>query len=1225
MALLVDLIVPPGLQETVTLIVDASSAPVPVNVEEDPTPELQVEILKSGEKVEDADVKLNCKDEVLKKYSVEFTPPSPAEYTVSLKYGESEVEGSPLTLNLSHPRSKDVLLTQPPTGKIRAGQSIDIVFDTFPGGRGELKATCNGEVTGEIPVLVSRKGITMEHKVTFLPPHEDVYSLQVSFGKHSVKGSPFKIDLIPVNPKKVVCSKPVVPKDGPIEMDVCTEGAGNAALKANCTGKACGVVSVDIDKLSKNNYHLKFEPPEKDVFTLSVLYGGKSVKNSPFVIDIASHPDKVRLGELHVPDCAGIEGDVWVEADCSEAGTNELKANCEGQNEEGSIPVSIEDCGEDKYRVKFTPRIPDIYTLTLFLGSDVIPGGTYDINLLPKSNSKMVKHIGTFIPDDPKEPIVFSFDASKGGEGEMRARVNGISLAGPVASKVELVDPETKEYRVTFISEGADTYDVDVYWSDETIPGSPIYVKIVDATQVLLSGPVDPELTCPITVDVDTKLAGPGVLSVACLGEKTGDIETEIIRDDSDNTQYTVSFRPVEADRYTLRVYLDDIEVKPSPVEVDLRAPEPVVELCDACAMESSYIEQDLLSPIEADADEEESTPTWLEMNVGDIMTMNIGSLEGDDTLTVTAVGESLGEVPVSITPEEDGAYTIIFDPTEPDTYTIDVKHGEEPVPGSPFIATYRERLVPRAQTPPEDIPTHPITKPYLIRYVPEAGVDNIVAYATHDDSCTRHVLTIRKKDGVKTLLAFKAEKVGVHIIHITRDGKEIQGAPFKLDIVLADPQACKVVSVPEVAYVGEEVNIVIDTSKAGTGDMHVIAAVPLGGGETVFSHKENQDGDFVIKFKPLVAGKHSLSVKWAGVPIPDTPISVVAHELTEEVVQARDAASRVSVHAPKGTFGTRLKHSEAAHLFIATEKAGQGGEITVKAKGPSNAKIDVVRLKTALYKCSVKPVVSGKYQLEILWNGFPISRQPYQFDFTAEKTYIINDLDLESEKFVIGTPSEYVVDCSYEEEGELKILADPSDCAQVDVSPVEGRDEVFKVRVVPKQQGNHEISIKFAGEHILRSPYHVQFETADKPEQDSESQDNTRLQRLSGLDFPLSLPADAAPEAVGAVPSVPAGDSSYQTTVTAFGPGLEGGVIGQEGNFTIKTSKAGDGKLEIAIHGARGTFQTKLRRHPDSERTLLARYDPTNIGQYTIDILWLDEHIEGSPFEVDVKAQETE
>ena len=1176
MAVLADITLPPELDKPVTLVIDASST--------EGDGELDVEVFKGDDKVENA-LKFDCKDAVLKKHNVVFTPPNPDEYRVVLRYAGTEIKGSPLNLNLSKPKAKKVILTQPPIGKIRAGQSLYLLFDTYPGGRGELTASCQGEMMEDIPVLVTREGITMVHKVTFLPPQEDEYSLSVFYSGKMLKGAPYKIDLIPVNPNKVQCSKPIIPEGkGPIEMYVSTEGAGNAPLKASCVGEKCGKVPVDIETVSKTNFHLKLEQPKRDKFSLSVLYGGKKVRGSPFIIDTASHPEAVKLGELQVPEEVGADQEVSIELDCSGAGPGDVTASCEGQNKGGPIEVTVDDCTSRKFVVRFTPKHPDVFVLTLSYDDQLIPGGNFDINLLPKKDAKLVKHLGTFIPDDRSEAVVLTFDAREAGKGELRARVNGAFLAGSLFSEARLTNETEKEYEVSFVPTSADTYNVDVYWSDVPIPASPVCVKVVYPSEVLVTEPIEPELASHIKAAVDTKFAGPGTLSVKTTGTETGVMDTEILQNEVDNTKYIVGFRPVVADLYTMNFYFDNIEVAQSPVVIDLqREPTPV--------------------------------PTELEMTIGRPITLNMTDMDGDYELTALASGKNHGEVPVSITQNEDGSSEVVFDPSEPDVYTIDVRYGRAHVPGSPFVITCRV-----AVPPP---PTHPITKPYLIQYVPEDNVREVTAYAIHDNTCSRVPLKVRKKKD-KTLLALDAEKIGLHYIHISHGGKEIRGSPFKLAIVPSDPPACRVVDVPEVSYVGEEVIVKVDSSKAGSGDMHVIASVPLGGGKTVFSHKETSLGEFDIKFTPIVPGRHILHVKWADEVIPESPIAVFVSEVTPQVEQNRDAASRVVVKN-RSIFEEVLSHLNKVTFQVLTAKAGQG-KLTVKAKGPGNANISIVKSGNGVYLCSVQPATSGRYHLNILWDQIPIHGHPYKLDFTAEKTYIIGDLDLEVEKLLINVPSEFRVDCS-QEQGELEILPDPANCAEINITPSRGKAREYAVEIVPRQVGNHEISIKFAGKHILRSPFHIQVESSERAANEGQEDTKLPLQRLSGLDFPLDL-TDSVLEAP---PTSSGGElegvttPSTDTKVSAFGPGLEGGVIGQEGNFTIKTDKAGHGKLDLSIHGARGTFQTSLRHHPDCERTLLARYDPTNIGQYTIDILWLDEHIEGSPFVVDIKAQETE
>ena len=86
---------------------------------------------------------------------------------------------------------------------------------------------------------------------------------------------------------------------------------------------------------------------------------------------------------------------------------------------------------------------------------------------------------------------------------------------------------------------------------------------------------------------------------------------------------------------------------------------------------------------------------------------------------------------------------------------------------------------------------------------------------------------------------------------------------------------------------------------------------------------------------------------------------------------------------------------------------------------------------------------------------------------------------------------------------------------------------------------------------------------------------------------------------------------------VRSYGPGLDNGFVGQEGNFTVETGDGGAGTLFVRVHGPKGAFKINMRRHPENERTILVRYDPNIAGVYTVDITWSETHIPGSPFSV--------
>ena len=92
---------------------------------------------------------------------------------------------------------------------------------------------------------------------------------------------------------------------------------------------------------------------------------------------------------------------------------------------------------------------------------------------------------------------------------------------------------------------------------------------------------------------------------------------------------------------------------------------------------------------------------------------------------------------------------------------------------------------------------------------------------------------------------------------------------------------------------------------------------------------------------------------------------------------------------------------------------------------------------------------------------------------------------------------------------------------------------------------------------------------------------------------------------------------------VKAHGPGLEGGIVGQSGNFTVETKEAGPGSLTVRVHGSKGTFTMNMNRDPSCDRTILVSYNPTAVGVYLVDIEWSGVHVPGSPYKVNIQKEE--
>lgn len=86
---------------------------------------------------------------------------------------------------------------------------------------------------------------------------------------------------------------------------------------------------------------------------------------------------------------------------------------------------------------------------------------------------------------------------------------------------------------------------------------------------------------------------------------------------------------------------------------------------------------------------------------------------------------------------------------------------------------------------------------------------------------------------------------------------------------------------------------------------------------------------------------------------------------------------------------------------------------------------------------------------------------------------------------------------------------------------------------------------------------------------------------------------------------------------VKAFGPGLEGGLVGNPAEFTIDTTGAGTGGLGLTVEGP---TEAKIECSDNGDGTCSVSYLPTEPGEYLVNILFENVHVPGSPFRADIQ-----
>lgn len=81
---------------------------------------------------------------------------------------------------------------------------------------------------------------------------------------------------------------------------------------------------------------------------------------------------------------------------------------------------------------------------------------------------------------------------------------------------------------------------------------------------------------------------------------------------------------------------------------------------------------------------------------------------------------------------------------------------------------------------------------------------------------------------------------------------------------------------------------------------------------------------------------------------------------------------------------------------------------------------------------------------------------------------------------------------------------------------------------------------------------------------------------------------------------------------IRAWGPGLEGGIVGKPAAFVVESVGTDVGVLGFAIEGP---SQAKIECEDKNDGSCDVRYWPTEAGEYAVHVTCDEEDIEHSPF----------
>jgi len=1181
-------------------------------------------------------------------YEVDYAPEVVGDHQVEVKMAGLHVQGSPFIVKAYDASCVVVTDIQPGT----IGKPVYFSIDASQAGAGNLEIIVS--VAGKnVPNYVQSEG-NAKFKVNFKPQEIAPHLLSVKFNNEPVPNSPFECRIIDSQQLAVSgAGVKMCPVGHPAPV-IITSSAGNCedcVIKVHSPGGEVLPLSVrgaglplSVTTSSKNKMEAEYVPVEVGAHHVHVVFDGQPVLGSPFTCNVY---DVGRVVVTGIDGTHNVGNAVTFTVDASQAGEGTLELVV--TTGKSSVRAEVAARSRGLYEVTFVPQEPIPHFVNITFNDEGIPHNPFQCLISPTTQTAAA------VARSPRREDTRATLAR--GDGLKQAVLNSkavfdidtmgadsppvVVISDPYSSNLSPIMTETRPglYRVEYRPTKLGTHSIDISVGERAIPSSPFKCEVFDPQSVRVTdiGPVEIGTECSLTVDVSD--AGHGALSVAV--RTSGQEVKHSIRDMS-RGQYQVLYYPQLATSHKVDIKYNGLTVAESPIVLHARNPatgkEPtatglglyqarvekqtsfIIETLGVTAQAFDIFvtgpgnvvppneaipvrcyqqkDKNLLAefkPLSAGPHKIEVLhnreqvsgspyvcqvydPTKVIILGAEDRTATVGEPvqfrldrrnAGYAELNVVAISPLGQDLPIEVAGVPGGEGDLIeFSPSVAGRYKLSLTYGGEEVPGSPLIYTVQEDRTPTV-----------FGKGLTLGQVRDVALFKIDGRGLEGEprvevqgGRTRTVLQEDKEEAGLYIVKYIPEEVGHTAIHVFWNNTEIPGSPFQARI--CDSTAVKPMGGWEGVLdldtgrmemvVGEERLITWDVSKAGPGSMDIEIQGP------VYDHRLDNAGPGKIKFVfiPRKEGTFTLATKWNGSLVRTVQAVVRTSQPQQQQQQQQQRTSGRVVLTGKGLMSATCGEES---IFVIDGSDGGDGEPVVSLSGiDSTIPVSCRAVSHNIWEASYIPARPGTYLLNVTWAGRLVKECPLKVSVDPPSN--ASKVICSGEGLRAGTMGKEIkciIDTRSAGQDELTIKCEGPQGKKALSELNDHRDGRFTLYIRPQEVGRHSLSIQYGGHHVPGSPFQLRVSSAPDP-----------------------------------------------SKVRVYGPGVEHGVLARyQSRFICDTRGAGAGQLTVRIRGPKGAFRVEMQRESQKDRTILCKYEPTEPGDYRIEVRWSGEHVPGSPF----------
>uniref|UniRef100_A0A8B9LXD1 Filamin C, gamma a (actin binding protein 280) n=1 Tax=Astyanax mexicanus TaxID=7994 RepID=A0A8B9LXD1_ASTMX len=1209
-----------------------------------------------------------------------YVPKKPIKHTIIISWGGVNVPNSPYRVLVGEGCHPDKVKVYGPgvekTG-LKSSEPTYFTVDCGEAGQGDISIgiKCAAGVVGTAEADIDFDIIKNDNDtftVKYTPPAPGRYTVMVLFAEKEIPSSPYKVKVEPSHDAgKVRAEGPGLNKTGvqvdtPTHFTIFTKGAGKAKPEVHFSTGQKGNPVKDFEIIDNHDYSytVKYTALQQGNMSISVTHGGDPVPKSPFNISVAPPLD---LSKVKVQ---GLNEKVEVGKD------QEFTVNTQGAGGQGNvgvkmvspsgrpIPCKLEpDRAKGVTNVKYIPPEEGQYKVDVSYDGNPVPGSPFAVEALMPADPSKVRAYGPGLKGGiVGKPAPFSIDTKGAGAGGL-----GLTVEGPCEAKIECQDNGDGTCSVSYLPTEAGDYNINILYGEKHIPGSPFKAAVkpaLDASRVTVSGPGLERAKAGevATFTVDCSRAGEAELTVEIVSDSGATAEVRIYNN-NDGT-FSVTYTPQSDGPYTISIRYGGQMVPKCPIRIQV---EPAVDT----------------SGVKVYGPGVEPKGVLRDVTTHFIVDARAQNKMGGNHIRVRIINPSGSNTDTHITDKGDGTYRVEYTAFEDGLHLIEVFYDEVAVPKSPFRVSVVEGCDPsRVRAYGPGLEGGIVNKPNCFT-VETRGAGAGGLGLTIEGASEAKMSCKDNKDG-SCSVEYVPFIPGNYDINITYGGQPIPGSPFHVlvrDVVDASKVKCSGPGLGSGVRAHVPQTFTVDCSKAGLASLDVKLYGPGGATEPV-AVLNNGDGTHTVNYTPSEEGPYTVAVKYADKDVPRSPFKVHSSP-------AHDA-SKVRASGP-GLDKAGVPASLPVEFTIDARDAGEG-LLTVQILDPEGKpkKASIQDNKDGTYTVSYVPDVTGRYTITIKYGGDQIPFSPYSIQArpTGDASKCLLSVSIGGRGVGSLGPNiqmceETVISVDAKAAGTGKVTCKvlTPDGAELDVDVVENLDGTFDIYYTAPEPGKYVITIRFGGQHIPNSPFHVQmglrmtlsllrnysrvswFSQATKEPVVPRDEKQPQFRPINLL-IPFTVQQGAltgevrmpsgktarplirdnkdgtvtvkyAPTERGLhemdikydgnhIPGSPLQffvDAAESGMVTAYGPGLCHGTVNKPATFTVVTKNAAEGGLSLAVEGP---SKAEISCKDNKDGTCTVSYLPTAPGDYNIIVKFDGKHIPGSPFTAKITGDDS-